>query len=157
MKLQCSIQSSHTQIAQSQVTYLTSRNEHVWLLTKVFTSIEGFSFGFHFSYFMINTTQFLSNDAVKFFIFLWGISLWLWDHTFWIRFAPPFPSQISFWNKTFSTLSLSRDWCLKSLFFNIKINVRRYIGSSLRMHQDQSRLLARHSWQAWRFIYNNQT
>ena len=117
MKLQWWIQSSHTQIAQSQVTYLTSRNERVWLLTKVFPSIEGFSFGFHFSYFMINTTQFLSNDAVKFFIFLWGISLWLWDHTFWIRFAPPFPSQISFWNKTFSTLSLSRDWCLKSLFF----------------------------------------
>ena len=37
-----------------------------------------------------------------------------------------------------------------------KGNVRRYIRSSLRMYQDQSRLLARNSWQAWRSIYNNQ-
>ena len=58
MKFQWSIQSSHTQIALSQVTYLTNRNEHIWPLTKVFTLIEIFSFGFHFSYFLINTTQF---------------------------------------------------------------------------------------------------
>ena len=37
MKLQWWIQSSHTQIAWSQETYLTSRNEHIWPLTKVFT------------------------------------------------------------------------------------------------------------------------
>ena len=139
------------------MTYLTSRNELIWRLTKVFTLIESFSFGFHISYFLSNTTQFFSIDAMEFFIFFWRISLLLWHYTFWIHFAPPFPSLTSFWSKTFSTLSLSRDWCLKSLFFNIKINVRRCIGSSLRMHQDQSRLLARQSWQAWRFIYNNQT
>ena len=33
---------------------------------KVFTLIESFSFGFHFLYFLINTSQFLSNDAMKF-------------------------------------------------------------------------------------------
>ena len=52
MKLQWSIQSSHTQITRSQVTYLTSRNEHIWLLTKVFTLIENFSFGFLFHTFL---------------------------------------------------------------------------------------------------------
>ena len=37
MKFQWSIQSSHTQLARSQVTYLTSRNEHTWPPSKVFT------------------------------------------------------------------------------------------------------------------------
>ena len=87
MKFQRSIQSSHTQIAQSQVTYLTSRNEHIWLITKVFTMIENFSFGFYFSYFLINTTQFLSNGAMNILIFLSRISFWLWHHTFWIHFC----------------------------------------------------------------------
>ena len=31
------------------------------------------------------------------------------------------------------------------------------MGTSLRMYQDQTRLLTNHSWQAWRSIYNNQT
>ena len=73
MKFQWSIQSSHIQLAQNQVTYLTSRNEHIWPSTKVFTLIESFLFGFHFSYFFINITQFFSSNAVKFFIFLWWI------------------------------------------------------------------------------------
>ena len=38
-----------------------------------------------------------------------ALSLWLWHHTFWIQFSPPFPSQISFRNKTFSALSPFRD------------------------------------------------
>ena len=105
---------------------------------------------------LINTTQFLRSDATKFFIFLWRISLWLWHHTFWVQFAPHFPSQTSFRNKTFSTLSLFRDWHLKSSFVKEKKNVRRYIGTSLRMYQDQARSLTNHSWQSWRFIYNNQ-
>ena len=107
MKFQWSIQSSHTQLSRSQVTYLTCKNEHIWPPIKVFTLIESVSFGFHFSYFFINTTQFLSSNAMKFFIFPWEISLWLWHHTFWICFAPPFPSQTSFRSKAFSTLFLS--------------------------------------------------
>ena len=67
--------------------------------------IESFSFGFHFSYFLINTTQFLNSDATKFFIFLWGICLLLWHHTFWIYFTPHFPSQTSFQSKAFLALS----------------------------------------------------
>ena len=100
--------------------------------------------------------KFLSIDAMKFFIFLWRISLWLWHHAFEYIFAPPFFSLIIFQSKTFLALSLFRDWCLKN-FFDIKLNVRRYIRSSIRMYQDQSRILARHAWQAWRYIYNNQT
>ena len=105
MKFQWSIQSSHTHITQSQVTYLTSRNERIWPFTKVFTLIESFSFGFHFSYFLINTTQFFSIAAMKIFIFFWRISLLLWHHTFWIHFAPPFPTLTSFWSKAFLVLS----------------------------------------------------
>ena len=103
MKFQWSIQSSHTQLARSQVTYLTSRNEHIWLPSKCLHLIEIFLFGFHFSYFFIYTTQFWRSDVMK---FLWWISLWLWYHTFEYIFAPPFPSQISFQRKAFSALSL---------------------------------------------------
>ena len=116
MKPQWSIQSNHTHITKSQVTYLTSRNELIWCLTKVFTLIESFSFGFHFSYFLSNTTQFFSIDAREFFIFFWRISLLLWHHTFWIHFAPPFPSLTSFWSKTFSTLSPFWRLTFKELF-----------------------------------------
>ena len=41
----------HTQIIRSQETYFMNRNECIWLLTKVFTLIESFSFDFCFSYF----------------------------------------------------------------------------------------------------------
>ena len=37
MKLQWSIQSSHTRLVRSQVTYLTRRNEHIWPFTNVIT------------------------------------------------------------------------------------------------------------------------
>ena len=70
-------------------------------------------------------------------------------------FAPPFSSQTGFQNKTFSALSLLEINICRA--FDIKINVRRYIGTSLHMYQDQIRLLTNHSWQASRSIYNNQT
>ena len=120
--------------------------------------IENFSFGFHFSYFLIYTNLFffffLRSDVMKFFIFLWQISLWLWHHTHEYIFAPPFSSQTSFQSKAFSTFSLLKiDICRA---FDIKINVMRYIGTSLRIYLDQTRLLTNHSWHAWRSIYNNQ-
>ena len=37
MKLQWSIQLSHTQLVRSQVTYFTCRNEHIWPLTNMIT------------------------------------------------------------------------------------------------------------------------
>ena len=54
----------------------------------------------------------LSSNAMKILIYLWGISLWLWHHRFWIYFAPPFPSQTSFRNKVFQLfLFLEIDVC----------------------------------------------
>ena len=156
MTPQWSIQSSLTQLAWSQVTYLTSKNEHIWLPIKVFTfDWKLFIWLPFFKLFDQYNSIFFSNDAMKFFIFLWVISLWFWHHTFWIQIAPPFSSQTSFQSKAFSTLFFF--FFLRLTFvelFDIKINVKRLC---LCMYQDQTRLLINHSWQAWRYIYNNQT
>ena len=58
-------------------------------------------------------------------------------------FALPFPSQTNFRSKVFPAFSLFEiDVCRA---FDIKINVRRYIGTSIHMYQDQTRLLTNHS------------
>ena len=73
-------------------------------------------------------------------------SLALAPYIFEYIFAPPFPNQTSFRSKDFSTLSLLEIDVCKA--FWKKINVRKYIGTGLRMYQDQIRLLTNHSWQA---------
>ena len=100
MKFQWSIQSSHTQLIQSQVTYLICRNEHIWPLTHVFT-IDWKLF------IWLSFVILLIWEAMPwnfFFMKLWQLSLWLWHHTFQYIFAPPFPSQTSFRSKDFSAL-----------------------------------------------------
>ena len=86
------------------MTYLTYRNEHIWPSPMCLHMIESFSFGFHVSYFWLNTTHIFEKRCYELFMYLWQISIWLWHHTFQYIFAPPFPSLTSFWCKAFSTL-----------------------------------------------------
>ena len=61
MKFQWLIQSSHTQKVWSPVTYLTSRNKSIWLLTKVFTQLKAFHLASIFHTFLSIQLNFLAS------------------------------------------------------------------------------------------------
>ena len=91
---------------------------------------------------------FWRSDALKFFIFyisLMNKPLALASYI-WKYICSTFSSQTSFRSKVFSALSLLEIVICRA--FDIKINMRRYIGTSLWMYQDKIRLLTNHSWQA---------
>ena len=134
MKLQWSIQSSYTQIAWKRFISLVKMNVYD-SSSKCLHWLKVFHLDYiYFFILLINTTQFLCIDTMKFLISLWRIGLRPWHHTAWIHFAPPFPILTSFWSKAFLAHSFFKDWCLKS-FLTLKIiNVRRYIKSSLHMY-----------------------
>ena len=101
-----------TQLARSQVTYFTSRNEHIWPLTKVFTLIESFLFDFlFFLTFWSTQLNFWAAMPLNFYIYLRNNSLALASYILNI-FCSTFSSQTVFEARFFQIfLSLKIDVC----------------------------------------------
>ena len=100
-------------------------------------------------YIFINTTQFLSIYAMKFFIFHWRIRFrhhtnkYILLHIFLVKLVFEIrPFQL------FLFLEIDVWTAFSEQLFHRKLNVRRYIRPSLLKYQDQTRLLASHPWQA---------
>ena len=118
--------------------------------------IEIFLFGFHFSYYWSKTTQIFKKRCHKHFERTLTIEPLALAPYILIQVAFPFSySNTSMCNDFFSLKSLFEIDICRTLWKRKK-NVSRYISTSLRMYQDQARLLTNHSWQAWKSIYNNQ-
>ena len=128
MKLQWSIQSSHTQLVLSQVVYLNYRNKHIWSPTRKWLHIfEAFHLAFlqftafdHFeSIYLI-----LRSMPEIFDISIWWTSLWLFEHhTFSYKSLSLFPSQILVCVMVFTAHYFFSFWdlhCLSSLSKIIK-------------------------------------
>ena len=144
MKLQWSIQSSHTQLVLSQLVYLNYRNEHIWPLIRKWLHIFE---TFHLTFLQIITfdhfwtIHLILRSVPKIFdISILRISLWLFGHyTFQYKSLSLFPSQILVCAMAFAAHCLFSFWDLHlliSLSKNIK-SVGRYIGTSLCKFQDQ--------------------
>ena len=164
MKLQWSIQSSHTQLVLSQVVYLNYRNEHIWPpirkwlhIFEVFhlTSLQSITFD-HFE--SIHLT--LRSMPKIFDISIWWTSLWLLGIiNFQYNSLSFFPSQILVGATAFATHYLFSFWDLHLLSSLSKKNKKCgkiYRHKSMQVSKS-SRLLTNHLWQAWRSIYNNHT
>ena len=134
MKLQWSIQSSHTQLVLSQVVYLNYRNEHIWLPTRKWLHM--------FEAFHLTSLQFITSDHFEsihlilrlmpkiFYISIWWTSLWLLGIIhFQYKSLSLFPSQILVYAKTFAAYYLFSFWDLHWLRSLSKKNKRlgRYI------------------------------
>ena len=144
MKLQWSIQSSHTQLVLSQVVYLTYVNEHIWPLIKkwlhifeVFhlASLQFIIFGHFWPLHLI-----LRSMPEIFDISIWWISFWLLGIIhFQYKSLSLFPSQILVCATAFTAYYLFFVLILHWLSSLSKKNKRvvRYIGRSLRMYQNQ--------------------
>ena len=145
MKLQWSIQSSHTQLVLSQVEYLNYRNEHIWPPTRkwlqIFEALHLASLQFiTFYHFWTNTSHFEIN-ACNFLYFNIVNKPWaFWMPYISIQVASLFPNQILVCAAAFAARYLFSFWdlhLLSSLSKNIKNRVGRYIGTSLCIHQNQ--------------------
>ena len=162
MKLQWSIQSSHTQLVLSQVVYLNSRNEHIWPPTRKWLHI--------FEAFHLASLQFITFDHFLFLhlflrsmleifnISFLSVSFWLFaHHTFQYKSLFIFLTQILVCAMTFATLYLFLRfdicWAIKKKH---KKCGKIYRHKSMHVSKP-SRLLTYHSWQAWILIYNNHT
>ena len=143
MKLQWSIQSTHTQLVLSQVVYLNHRNEHIWPPTRKWLHIFE---AFHLASLQIITfdhfwTIHLILRLVPeiFDISILRIILWLYGHhTFQYKSLSLFPSQILVCATASKAHYLFSFWdlhWLSSLSKNIK-SVGRYIGISLCIYQN---------------------
>ena len=126
MKLQWSIQSSHTQLVLSQVVYLNYRNEYIWPPTKLeYKRLKFFIWLFTIYIiwsFWINTThfeQYISSLRLMSEIFdisIWWTSLWLFGHyTFLYKSLSLFPSRILVCAMAFATQYLFSFWHLHLL------------------------------------------
>ena len=131
---------------------------------KMITYLWSFSFGFFTIHniwsFCINTSHF-EIDAWNFWYFnLMNKSLAFGHHTFSIQVAFPFfSSQILVCAMAFAAHYLFSFWDLhlmNSLSKNNKKCGKIYRHKSMQVSKP-SRLLTKHSWQAWRSIYNNHT
>ena len=127
MKLQWSIQSSHTQLILSQMVYLNYRNEHIWPPIRKWLHI--------FEAFHLASLQFITFDHflslhlflryLKFFIYQYKwTSLWLFGHhTVSYKLLSLFPSRILVCAMAFVAHYLFSFWdlhCLSSLSKIIK-------------------------------------
>ena len=140
MKLQWSIQSSHTQLVLSKAVYLNYINEHIWPPTREWLQILE---AFHLTFAQIITfdrfeqyISFLRSVLEIFDISTLRVSLWLFEHhTFQFKMLLSlFPSQILVCTTAFATHNLF--FILRITFGelywkNIKIKVGRNIGTSL--------------------------
>ena len=144
MNLQWSIQSSHTQLVLSQVVYLNYRNEHIWPPTRKWLHI--------FEAFHLASLRFITFDYFEsihhilrlmpeiFDISIWWTSFWLLGIIhFQYKSLFLFPSQILVCATAFAAHYLFLFWNLHLLSSLSKNNKRvgRYIGTSLRMYQNQ--------------------
>ena len=164
MKIQWSIQSSHTQLVLSQVVYLNYRNEHIWPPTRKWLHI--------FEAFHLASLQFITFDHFEsihlilrlmseiFYISIWWTSIWLLGIIYFqYKLFSLFPSQILVCTTAFAAhyLFLFGDLHLvSSLSKNNKKCGKIYRHKSMQVSKP-SRLLTNHSWQAWKSIYNNHT
>ena len=145
MKLQWSIQSSHTQLVLSQVVYLNYRNEHIWLSTRKWLHI--------FEAFYLASFQFITFDHFEsihlilrlmpeiFDISIWWTSLWLLGIIhFQYKSLSLFLSQILVCATVFATHYLFSFWDLHLLSSlrekKKKKIVGRYISISLCKYQN---------------------
>ena len=117
MKFQWSIQSSHTQLIQSQVTYLICRNEHIWPLTHVFT-IDWKLF------IWLSFVILLIWEAMPWnFFFLWNFGNWAFGfgiihfNTYLLHL---FLVKLVFEARIFQLFILFGEWHLKSSFWKKK-------------------------------------
>ena len=105
MKLQWSIQSSHTQLVLSQVVYLNYRNEHIWPPTRKWLhKIEAFHLAFYNSYHLIILNQYNSFWAIHLISEIDAWNFWYFNlmnkplafghHTFSYKSLSLFPSRI---------------------------------------------------------------
>ena len=130
MKLQWSIQSSHTQLVLSQVVYLNYRNEPIWPPTREWLQVLE---AFHLASAQIITfdlceqyISFLRSVLEIFDISTLRVSLWLFEHhTFQYKMSLSlFPSQILVCATVFAAHYLFSFWdlhLLSSLRKNKKI------------------------------------
>ena len=155
MKLQWSIQSSHTQLVLSQVVYLNYRNEHIWPPTRKWLYI--------FETFHLASLQFITFDHFEsihlilrsmleiFDISIWWTSIWLLGIIpFQYKLFSLFSSQILVCATAFAAHYLFSFWDLHLLSFISKNNkkcekIYRYKSMQI---SKASRLLTNHSWQA---------
>ena len=166
MKLQWSIQSSHTQLVLNQVVYLNYRNEHIWPPTRKWLQILE---AFHLAFAQIITfdlfeqyISFLRSVLEIFDISTLRVSLWLFEHhTFQFKISLSlFPSQILVCAMAFAAHNLF--FILRFTFGELFKQNHKNKGGKIYRHKSMqvsrpSRLLNNHSWQAWRSIYNNHT
>ena len=159
MKLQWSIQSSHTQLVLSQVVYINYRNEHIWPPTRKWLHI--------FEAFHLASLQFITFDHFWslhlflrwmpeiFDILIWWTSLWLLGTIhFQYKSLSLFPSQILVCVTAFAAHYLFSRF---DICWDIKQKHKKcgkiYMHKSMHVSKP-SKLLTNHSWQAWRSIYN---
>ena len=131
MKLQCSIQSSHTQLERNQVDYLNYRNEHIWPPTRDWLQDRSFSFDFftnHNIWLFLNNTSYFEIGAWNFWYFNMIISHWFFFFFSTIHFNEKslslFLSQILVCAIAFAAHYFFSFWdlhLLSSLSKNIKI------------------------------------
>ena len=121
MKFQWSIQSSHTQLAWSQVTYLTSRNEHIWPPTKVFTfDWKLFIWLPFFIIFDQNNSIFEKRCHEIFYSSLTNRPLALMPYILNTFLLHLFFLKLVFEVRLFQLFILFRDWCLLSFLHKNK-------------------------------------
>ena len=164
MKLQWSIQSSHTQPVLNQVVYLNYRNKYIWPpIRKWLHILKGFHLAsiqyITFNHFLTINLILISMPEIFDISILW-ISLWLFGHhTFQYKSFSLFPSQILVCATAFATHYLFSFWdlhLLSSLSKNIKNIGKIYRHKSMQVSKP-TRLLTNHSWQTWCLIYNSHT
>ena len=143
MKLQWSIQSSHTQLVLSHVVYLNYRNDHIWSPTKMITTLWNFSFGFlqFITFDHFESIQLILRSMFEIFdISIWWTSLWLLGiKHFQYKLLFLFPSQILVYATAFAAHYLFSFWDLHLLssLSNKNKRVGRDISTSLHMYQYQ--------------------
>ena len=162
MKIQWSIQSSHTQLVLSQVVYLNYRNKHIWPSTRKWLHIFK---AFHLASFQFITFEHFESIHLIlrlmheiFDISIWWTSLWfLGIIHFQYKSLSLFPSQILVCVTAFATQYISsfEDLHLvSSLSKNNNKCGKIYKNKSTHVSKPIW-LLTNHSWQVWRLIYNN--
>ena len=150
MKLQWSIQSSHTQLVLSQVVYLSYRSEHIWPPTRKWLhKIETFHLASYNSYHLIILNQYNSFWAIHLIFEIDAWNFWYFNlmnkflafghHTFSYESLSLFPSRILVCATTFTAYYLFSFWDLHLLssLSNKNKRVGRDISTSLRMYQNQ--------------------
>ena len=133
MKLQWSIQSSHTRLVLSQVVCPNYRNEYIWPPTRKWLHIFK---TFHLASLQFITSHFEIDDWSFLYFNLMNKFLAFWHHTFQYKSLSLFPSQILVCAMTFAAhyLFLRFDicWAIKQKHKR----VGRYIDTSLCMYQN---------------------